>query len=187
MRTLVDTSSLVSLARYYHPFDSTDAISEFLSSEIASGNIIVLDKIAEEVQFVSGGMAVETFPCLKDKKRVVSTKDIIPKQKFFNMLDNNFVDNAVKRLKFRDDEEGYNNARESFLKGADCALVVYAMNNSSELDPIQILTEESATQNDGKLFKKIPFICRELGIRTLTSVEYLKELQSIRINIERLS
>lgn len=89
MRTLVDTSSLVSLARYYHPFDSTDALCEFLSSEIASGNIIVLDKIAEEVQFVSGGMAVETFPYLKDKKRVVSTKDIIPKQKFFNMLDNN--------------------------------------------------------------------------------------------------
>lgn len=187
MRTLVDTSSLVSLARYYHPFDSTEALSDFLNSEIASGNIIVLDKIIEEVQYVSGGMAVEAFSCLKDKKRVVSTKDIIPKQKFFNMLDNSFVDNSIKRLKFRDDEEGYNNARDSFLKSADCALVVYAMNNSSELAPIQILTEESATQNDGKLFKKIPFICKELGIRTLTSVEFLKELESIKVNVERLS
>lgn len=186
MRTLVDTSSLVSLARYYHPFDSTEALNEFLNSEITSGNIIVLDKIAEEVQYVSGGMAVKAFSCLKDKKRIVSTKEIIPKQKFFNMLDNSFVDHSMKRLKFND-EVSYNNERERFLQGADCALVVYAMNNSSELDPIQILTEESATQNDSKLFKKIPFICRELGIRTLTSVEYLKELQSIRINIERLS
>ena len=105
MRTLVDTSSLVSLARYYHPFDSTEVLNEFLNSEIASGDIIVLDKIAEEVQYVSGGMAVEAFPCLKDKKIMVSTKEIIPKQKFFNMLDNSFVDNAVKRLKFRDDDD----------------------------------------------------------------------------------
>lgn len=187
MRTLVDTSSLVSLARYYHPFDSTEVLNEFLNSEIASGDIIVLDKIAEEVQYVSGGMAVEAFPCLKDKKIMVSTKEIIPKQKFFNMLDNSFVDNAVKRLKFRDDEEGYNNARGGFLKSADCALLVYAMNNSSELDPIQILTEESATQNDGKLFKKIPFICKEIGIKTLTSVEFLKGLQSINVYVERLS
>lgn len=185
MRTLVDTSSLVSLARYYHPFDSTDALSEFLSSEIASGNIIVLDKIAEEVQYVSGGMAAEIFPCLKDKKRVVSTKDIIPKKKFFNMLDNSFVDHSTKRLKFND-EVSYNNERDRFLQGADCALVVYAMNNNSELDPIQILTEETVTQNDSKLFKKIPFICREIGIRALTSVEFLKELQSIKVTVERL-
>lgn len=184
MRTLVDTSSLVSLARYYHPFDSTEALNEFLNSEIASGNIIVLDKIAEEVQYVSGGMALEAFSCLKDKKRVVSTKDIIPKQKFFNMLDNSFVDHSMKRLKFND-EVSYNNERERFLQGADCALVVYAMNNSSELDPILILTEESATQNDSKMFKKIPFICKELGIRTLTSVEFLREVESLSVKVER--
>ena len=187
MRTLVDTSSLVSLARYYYPFDSTDILNEYLNSEIASGNIIVLDKIAEEVQYVSRGMAVEAFSCLKDKNRVVSTKDLIPKPQFFNMLDNSFVDNATKRLKFNDDEAGYNNERDVFLKGADCALVVYAMNNTSKMDPIQILTEESANQNDGKLFKKIPLICKVIGIRTLTSVEFLKELQSIKVNIERLT
>lgn len=187
MRTLVDTSSLVSLARYYHPFDSTEILNEYLNSEIASGNIIVLDKIAEEVQYVSSSMAVKAFSCLKDNNRVVSTKDLIPKPQFFNMLDNSFVDNATKRLKFNDDEAGYNNAREVFLKGADCALVVYAMNNTSKMDPIQILTEESANQNDGKLFKKIPLICKVIGIRTLTSVEFLKELQSIQVNIERLT
>lgn len=187
MRTLVDTSSLVSLARYYHPFDRTEALHEFLNSEIASGNIIVLDKIAEEVQYVSGGMAAEAFPCLKDKKSVVSTKEIVPIQKFFNMLDNSFVDHSIKRLKFRDDEEGYNNARGGFLMSADCALVVYAMNNNSELDPIQILTEETFTPNDKKLFKKIPFICKEIGIRTLSAVEYLKNIQSIKVYIERMS
>ena len=42
MRTLVDTSSLVSLARYYYPFDSTEILNEYLNSEIDSGNIIVL-------------------------------------------------------------------------------------------------------------------------------------------------
>ena len=54
MRTLVDTSSLVSLARYYYPFDSTEILNEYLNSEIDSGNIMVLDKIAEEVKYVPG-------------------------------------------------------------------------------------------------------------------------------------
>lgn len=187
MRTLADTSSLVSLARYYQPFDSKEALHDFLNSEIALGNIIVLDKVAEEIQFVSSGLAVSAFPILNDKKHVIPTTDLLPTRKFFNMLDNSFVDNATKRLRFKDDEEGYNNAKEHFLNGADCALIVYAMNNTSVLDPIQILTEESATQNDGKLFRKIPFICKELGIRTLSSVDFLKEIDSIGVSIEKKS
>lgn len=186
MRTLVDSSSLVALARYYRPFDTTNVIDDYLRANIASGSIIVLDKVFDEIKYLSNGLAVTAFPCLTNKHIVVSTKDLMPNRKFFNMLDNNFVDNAVKRRRFNDDIEGYNNEKENYLKGADCALIVYAINNSTELDPIQILTEESRTQNDNKLFRKIPFICHQINIKTITTADFLKEDPSIDVNVLKI-
>ncbi len=44
MRTIVDTSSLVRMAQSYQPFDSTQALETFLTHELESGNLILLDK-----------------------------------------------------------------------------------------------------------------------------------------------
>ncbi len=175
MRTIIDTSSLVRMAQYYHPFDSTDALNAFLQTEIKNGSVIILDRVLKEIQFVSQGIAYKTFSCLKNKKFIRSTKDLIPPQRFYNMLDNNFVDRAMRNLKFRDDENGYQDARQSYLQGADCNMIVYAMKENTVIDPIQILTEESVNLNDGKLFKKIPSICKELNIPTVNVVEYFKQ------------
>ena len=183
MRTLVDTSSLIALARYYHPFDNMDAIGAHLQKEIKKGSLIVLDKVIEECKYVSQGLAYNSFGCLKDKKLLKSTNNLMPPTRFFNMLDNNFIDRSVKRLKFFDDESGYSNARNDYLKTVDSALIVYAMNYNNDLDPIQIMTEESSNQNDGKLFKKIPAICKELDIPTLTSVDYLKACETLTIDV----
>ena len=175
MRTIIDTSSLVRLAQSYHPFDSTNSLEAFLRKEMESGSIIILDKVFEEIQFVSQGIAGNTFECLRSKKLIRSTSNLVPTRKFYNMLDRNFVDQKIKKMKFRDDENGYQDQRQSYLQGADCNMIVYAMKENNELDPIQILTEESANQNDGKLFKKIPSICQELNIPTVSVVEYFKQ------------
>lgn len=45
------------------------------------------------------------------------------------------------------------------------------------------MTEESASTNDGKLFKKIPLCCMEIGIETITSVDYLKTLDSLEVKV----
>lgn len=183
MRTLIDTSSLVALARYYRPFDSMQAINAYLQKEIKQGSIILLDKVIEECKYVSQGLAYNSFSCLNDRNQIVSTKNLMPSPKFFNMLENNFVDKSMKRMKFSDDESGYSNARNDYLKTVDSALIVYAMNYNNDLDPIQIMTEESSNQNDGKLFKKIPAICKELDIPTLTSVDYLKACETLTIDV----
>lgn len=175
MRTIIDTSSLVRMAQSYHPFDSTDALNAFLQTEMENGGVIILDKVFQEIQFVSQGIAFSTFSCLKDKKLIRSTDGLFPPQKFYNMLDNNFVDRSIKNTKFKDDENSYQDARQSYLEGADCRMIVYAMKENTEIDPIQILTEESPNQNDGKLFKKIPFICKELNIPTVNVVDYFKQ------------
>lgn len=54
-------------------------------------------------------------------------------------------------------------------------MIVYAMQEKNDLEPIQILTEESLNQNDGKLFKKIPLICKILNIPTVDTVEFFKQ------------
>lgn len=187
MRTVIDTSSLVRMAQSYHPFDSTDALNAFLQTEMESGSVIILDRILKEIQYVSQGIAFGTFSCLKNKKLIRSTKDLIPPQKFYIMLDNNFVDRSMKNTKFKDDENGYQDARQSYLQGADCNMIVYAMKENTEIDPIQILTEESANQNDGKLFKKIPSICKELNIPTINVVEYFKQhIEDLSIEVKSL-
>lgn len=184
MRTIIDTSSLVALAKYYHPFDSTEALDEHLRKEIASGSLIVLDKVLDETRHVSQGLAFETFACLREKKTARSTYGLMPTQKFFNMLDNNFVDRVMRRLKFADDEAGYQNEREAFVNGVDCTMIVFAMRENSEIDPVRIMTEESLSQNDGKLFLKIPSICVQLNIPTITAVEYLRHSDSLHVSVQ---
>ena len=175
MRTIVDTSSLVRIAQSYQPFDSTDALGTFLKKEMENGSLILLDKVVGEIRNVSQGIAYDTFKCLQDKKFVCSTAGLVPSQKFYNMLDNNFVDRAYKKIKLQGDEDAYQNERETYVRGTDCTMIVYAMQEKNDLEPIQILTEESLNQNDGKLFKKIPLICKILNIPTVDTVEFFKQ------------
>ncbi len=175
MKTIIDTSSLVCMAQSYHPFDCTEALESYLRNEMEMGTLILLDKIVDEIRNVSQGIAYNTFTCMQDKKLVRSTIDLMPTSKFYNMLDNSFVDRSYKKLKLEDDEDAYMDAREAYVRGADCTMIVYAMKEQTTLEPIQILTEETPYQNDGKLFRKIPFICNTLNIPTINVVDYFKQ------------
>lgn len=174
MKTIVDTSSLVRMAQSYWPFDHTGALEAFLSRRMAQGELLLIDEVVGEIKYVSQGVAYNTFKCLRDKAHQISTINLQPPQKFYRMLDNNFVDQEYKKTKLQGDEDAYQNAREEYLRSTDCRIVVYAMCELARR-PIQVLTEESANQNDGKLFRKIPFICQQLGIPTLNAVEYFKQ------------
>ena len=65
-------------------------------------------------------------------------------------------------------------------------MILYALNflhdNDIFHDDFCILTEESRTSNDNKLFKKIPLICDLLNIKTKNVTDYLK-LHDVEINI----
>lgn len=175
MRTIIDTSSLVCMAQYFNPFDDREALNSFLRTNMENGTFIILDRVIDEVRNVSQAIAYQTFSCLGVKKLISSTVGLQPSRRFFHMLDHNFVDKAIKKLKLGDDDSIYQNARDNYLQGADCGMIVYAMNAQNQLEPIQILTEESPNQNDGKLFKKIPSICRELNIPTVNIVGFFKQ------------
>ena len=45
MKVVIDTSSLMSLVRYYLPFDKKSILFEAIKTKIANGEILVIDKI----------------------------------------------------------------------------------------------------------------------------------------------
>ena len=47
------------------------------------------------------------------------------------------------------------------------------MSNLQILRECYVMTEETRLQNDGKLFKKLPLLCEQIGVETITTSEYL--------------
>lgn len=97
MKTLVDTSSLVRMAQAFSPFDTQGALNTFLEVRLVEGSVILLDQVMDEVKLVSRGVAYEAFPCLRRKECVCRTDGLTPSapEKFYHMLDNNFVNSSV--------------------------------------------------------------------------------------------
>ena len=183
MITLIDTSSLVALARYYQPFDKDKVLYSYLEKEISEGRMIVLDKVAEEAQYTAKGIAINYLSFLSNKKYIHSSESIIPTKRFFNMLDNNFVVPSEKKLL---DESLYEERRNSYLMSADAVIVLFA-DSYHGLEPIQIVTEESNSSNDRKLFQKIPRICEQMKFKTMRLPEYLKECEEVEVVVNAVN
>lgn len=52
MKVVIDTSSLLSLVRYYLPFDTNKKLYDLIKQEIKNHNIIVIDEVLSESSFV---------------------------------------------------------------------------------------------------------------------------------------
>lgn len=94
MEYYFDTSSLVALARYYHPFDKDGRLFDFVRNQFQSKEIIVLDAILNEAKFTSKGIVLKAYPFIVEQKDlIVDTKELMPysTKKFDNMVDKNFI------------------------------------------------------------------------------------------------
>ena len=174
MEYYFDTSSLVALARYYHPFDKDRKLFEFVRSKFQSKEIIVLDAILNEAKLTSRGIALKAYPFIEEKKDlVVDTKELMPysTKKFGNMVDKNF---AVAAL-VNNGRVTYSIMKQDFLKSGDGKLMLTMYNrlHDDKEAEICIVTEESKTGNDKKIFKKIPALCEFIGARCITIVDFL--------------
>ena len=176
MAIVVDTCSLVMIAKNYLPLDKDGQLYSFLEEAFSRKDLMLLDVILDESKRTSKGIAVEKMPFLKDKKLVIPTKDLFPcaPERFSNMIDNNFW---VRLKKQELTEEEYIEQKEEYLKTGDAKIIIYALNvrhsDAIHLEEMQVMTEETRQQNDGKLFKKLPLLCEQIGIGTLTVSEYL--------------
>ena len=170
MRALVDTSSFVALARYYLPFDTSGRLSGLVEAKCKSGEIVLLDAIYDECRAHAKGLAVTSMPYLAEKERIVLTNNLIPTKKFLNMLEHQFCDQTVRSNRQINDAE-FEVEKTAHLESGDGRLLLYA-----ELahDPeLIVVTEETASANDNKLFKKIPACCKELNIESVGLPEFI--------------
>ena len=73
MKVVIDTSSLLSLVRYYLPFDKDLVLYNFFKSRVESGEIIILDKVYEECKYTAKGLVISSISYLDNKKYRVKT------------------------------------------------------------------------------------------------------------------
>ena len=106
MRVVIDTSSLLSLVRYYLPFDKNRKLFEFFKQQIKVHNVIVIDEVLQESEYISSKIIVNTLEYLIDNefkktyKIPIRTKDLLPPapKRFYNLVGNNFKTLNAKRL-----------------------------------------------------------------------------------------
>jgi Domain of unknown function (DUF4411) len=192
MKVVIDTSSLLSLVRYYLPFDKQKVLFEIIKSKIAIGEILVIDKIIEECKLISKGIVLESFSFLTDKefnkthKLPLNTEFILPPApaKLYRMVDNNFVVPSQKdRLKT---ESQYDSLKNDFMNSADMKMILTSLNLKKEnlSEEIYLVTEETEQINDNKLFKKIPAICTQLDIQTINIQQLIDKIDGIEVEIK---
>lgn len=168
MKYIIDTSSLISLARNFLVFDSENVLYEFFEKKFRSGEFILIDKVYTECDRTAKGLVLDKMQFLKLKENIFKTDEIFPSQKFFNQLDSQFINGRAKAsLKAAE----YQAVKNIFLESADCKLILMANQDQD----FTIVTEETKSNNDGKGFKKIPAICEILKIPVITFPELLHQ------------
>jgi hypothetical protein len=179
MKIVIDTSSLLSLVRYYLPFDRDSKLIQTIQTQVESGKIIILDKVAEESMYLAGGIILEALPFLCNKKNQTKTSELFPNKSFFNMLENQFMNAAIRR-KLSDIE--FESRKSIFLESADSKILLYAINQKKLSSEIVVVTEETPNNNDNKAFKKIPSICQILEIECIHLPNLIQSLDNIDVS-----
>lgn len=186
MKVVIDTNSLLSLVRYYLPFDKKEILFQFIKSKIENGDIIIIDKVLEECTYNSKGLVLKKLSYLTENTFLKSAKVpyktdslLVPNTKqFFHQLNSVFVNTPIKR-KLTDVE--FENQKNAFLNDTDIKQIVLCLNLFKNGEQVVLVTEETESNNDNKLFKKIPAICKELEIDTMTLPELIAKYDGITI------
>lgn len=173
MKVVIDTSSLLSLVRYYLPFQKDELLSKFFKEKIEKHEIIILDKVVVESKRTAKGIVVEKLDFIKIKSNQVKTDLILPGPGFITDLENRLCYGSQKN---KLSEIEFESRKNNFLESADAKLILYCLNERSplEIDNQILVTEETRTENDNKLFKKLPEICAILDIESITLPTLLK-------------
>lgn len=104
MKVVLDTSSLLSLVRYYIPFDNEQVLFDFVKSKLFVGDVILIDKVLDECKYISRKIILKKLVFLKDEQFLRSsgipykTESLLAPSpaRFLRMVDNQFAISAKK-------------------------------------------------------------------------------------------
>lgn len=171
MKIIIDTSSWVALVRYYLPFDNANIISTLIEEKVNTGEIIILSEVYLECKYQSKGIVTQDLSFILKKSYHTKTNDLIPTKSFYNSLENQFCNQAQKRML---NDVQFENRKQKFLSSADAKIILQAINYTKiDKEDVLIVTEETSSNNDLKVFKKIPILSEYLGIKCITLPELI--------------
>ncbi len=176
MKFVVDTCSLISLVRYYLPFDNDRLLYDYVKNKVDSGELLILDKVVEECKYSAKGIVLDTLKYIEAKASCISTESLYPTKGLYNLLENNFI-NKVQREKISDPE--FEIMKNDFLNSGDGKMIMYFMNNRQ--GNVVIVTEESESPNDNKTFKKLPSICKIIDCEVINLPSWIQRCNGIDI------
>ncbi len=163
---MMDASSIINFIRYYHEYYSHyskedkkavnkvifDGLIDFLVDKVKIGEIIVLDKVYEELR---------SKDLLSFKKKIkdyqISSLEIIED-----------VQDLIEKYYIKENEIYLNNEQDKIelelenyeQKYADLFLIAYTNKLKVEGKKVLLITEEGLGK-DGKLIEKLPVICKK--------------------------
>lgn len=172
------------------PFDANNTLFELVKNKVQLGEILILDAVLAECKYQSGGLVLKKLDFLDDKefkkqyKIPLKTDDLLPPApaKFIRQVENQFSIGVMKN-KLEDFE--FELEKEKWLKSADAKLIIYCLNHNHQgtFEELFLVTEETKTQNDLKVFQKLPTICEMLNINVITLPELIDKFND-EINID---
>lgn len=186
MKVVLDTSSLLSLVRYYMPFDNENVLFDFIKSRLQVGDLILIDKVLDECKYISRNIVLKKLVFLEDKQFLRSsgipfkTESLLAPSpvRFLRMVDNQFAISAKKAIL---SDAQYEAQKNRYLQSADLKQIILCLNLMENHENVVLVTEESRASNDSKLFKKIPLICDILRIQSMALPALLSRISEIEI------
>lgn len=189
MKVIIDTNSLLSLVRYYLPFDRGSVLYDFFKFKIGEGEIIIVDKVLDQCKYIAQGIIIKRLEFLSDKEFLKQSNvpyktmnQLAPSPaKFLRMMENQFVVDVQKR---KLTEVEFENQKNRHMEDADIKQIILCLNLMEIGEEVVLVTEETMGSNDNKLFKKIPAICKEINIPTLTLPEFIQRHEEINLDFK---
>ena len=181
MKVVIDTSSLMALVRYYLPFDNENSLKDFFKKKVEDKEIIIIDKVAIESKRTAKGLIVKNLNFLEEKKNQVKTELLLPEPSFLRDLENRLCyvsrKNTLTAVEFE-------NRKQAYLESADAKLILFCLTSKDSLsfEKIIIVTEETKTDNDLKVFKKLPEISELLNIEHCNLPFLLENYYNLRLS-----
>lgn len=145
----------------------------------------------QECTYNSKGIVLTTLDYLNEKAFLKSAKApyktdslLAPSPaKFLRQVENQFVNTVVRRQRKLTETE-FENQKNAFLNDTDIKQIILCLNLLKDKEKVVLVTEETESSNDNKLFKKIPAICKELDVETMSLPELLAKYDGIDIDFQ---
>lgn len=162
-KVVIDTNSISNFFKYYYFCENKYQKEEsklfvdlcnFFVNEINNDNIIVIDKVHDEIK---NNWGYKDFIYPKIKNKIFKTEYLFLSE--ITELSKNVIEKN-KKIQSPEVIEAEINKFES--KYADLYLIAYSMKNEGTI----LITDETSNENHNKnLFPKIPNLCKEYNVK----------------------